>query len=108
MFLISAIKKDINFELLELKVDGGAVANNLLMETQATISNIKIIRLKIIETTAYGAALASAVGAGTLSLEKISELWHKDAEFVRNDKNASFYEDKKMRWGSIIEKLYLS
>ena len=48
--------RDAGIELKELRVDGGAAANNVLMQFQADILNTTVIRPKIIETTALGAA----------------------------------------------------
>ncbi len=55
------MRKDAHLEIGELKVDGGATNNDLLLKIQASISNLKIIRPSILETTGYGAALAAAV-----------------------------------------------
>ncbi len=104
--LIEAMRKDAELELSDLKVDGGAVANNLLMEIQASVSHLEIIRPQIIETTAFGAALAAAVGKGICSLDKVKELWNKDKSFVSSKELSSFYDKKKIAWKSIIEKLF--
>lgn len=62
--LLTAMKNDTGLAIKTLKVDGGASANALLMELQATISETTIIRPMVIETTAFGAAVAAAIGAG--------------------------------------------
>lgn len=105
--LINAMAADINHKIEDLKVDGGAVANDLLMTIQATVSDLKIIRPKIIETTAYGAALAAAIGAGLIDKSKVQELWKEDKVFNKNSKEESHYSMKKGKWTSFIEKLYL-
>lgn len=105
--LVEAMKSDTGLNIPELKVDGGAVANNLLMEIQSTVSDIKIVRPKVIETTAYGAALAAAVGAGLIDLEKINSLWKVDKCFSPNGDEKDFYQRKKLNWKKTIERLYL-
>lgn len=104
--LIRAFVKDSGESLSELKVDGGAVKNNLLMETQATVSQINIIRPKVIETTAYGAALASAIGNGILKIDELNKFWSKESHFSPESSLIKFYEHKKESWSSLISKLY--
>jgi len=104
--LLTACKEDTSLSLKSLKVDGGACANNYLMEIQATISDIEIIRPKVIETTAYGAAMASAIGADILNIDDIEKLWEKDRSFVSTTTNTQFYNNKKVAWKKTIEKLY--
>jgi len=105
--LVLAMAKDTGINISELKVDGGAVANNLLMETQATISKLKIIRPKVIETTAYGAGLAAAIGLDLIDFETIQNLWQQDLEFDEQKNLSSFYEKKISQWQTTIKKLYL-
>ena len=100
--IISSMRKDLNSKISELKVDGGACANNLLMSMQSTISNLLIIRPKIIETTAYGAALAAAVGAQLLKIDQISKLWQEDSEFTSRPEWNNFYVEKSKRWNKTI------
>lgn len=57
--LISSVVKDSGMELKELRVDGGAVVNDFMMQIQANFSELEVVRPSIIETTAYGAACAS-------------------------------------------------
>jgi glycerol kinase len=104
--LINAMKKDTDLPLDKLKVDGGAVANNLLMNIQASLSRLDIIRPKVIETTAYGAALAAAIGIGKISFEEISMLWDKDHVFVPDSANDEYYKTKIEQWDKTILALY--
>ena len=66
--VLEAMKADSGIDLAALKVDGGASANNFLMQTQADISNAPVNRPKCVETTAMGAAYLAglAVGSGTV------------------------------------------
>jgi glycerol kinase len=105
--IIVSMKEDTKIDLKSLKVDGGAVTNELLLEIQATISDINIIRPKIIETTAYGAALGAAVGHNIIEIENIKNLWKEDSTFRGNKDQRLFYEEKKKTWNNFIEKMYL-
>ena len=104
--LIQAMSADTKHEIKTLKVDGGAVANELLMTIQATISSLDIIRPKIIETTAYGAALAAAIGAGIIEKSKVLDLWQEDKVFKLNSSEVKHYEMKKSKWKNNITKLF--
>ena len=58
--------KDMDAPLMELKVDGGASRNNLLMQHQADLLGITVVRPKITETTALGAAYLAGLAVGVL------------------------------------------
>ena len=103
--LLDSVRKDIGSGPKELRVDGGATLNSFLLQTQANFSKTNIVRPKVIETTAYGAALAAAVGAKHIGIEDISELWESDKVFEPQISN--YYYDKKTKWNTLIEKLYL-
>lgn len=105
--LIRSMRIDSGLEIKTLKVDGGAVSNNLLMETQATISSTQIIRPEVIETTAFGACLAAAIGAKLIDFDSISKLWKEDRVFNPIQKKVAHYEKKKVQWSETIKKLYL-
>ncbi len=62
--VLEAMQLDTNIPIKELQVDGGACANNLLMQTQADLLDIPIIRPKTIETTALGAAFLAGLATG--------------------------------------------
>ncbi|MBQ6568716.1 MAG: glycerol kinase GlpK [Clostridia bacterium] len=79
--LIKAFESATGLRLKELKVDGGASANNFLMQFQSDISNLNIIRPATLETTALGAALLAGIGVG---------LWTIDDLKQSNDKNETF------------------
>jgi glycerol kinase len=96
--LLNAMKNDTGLAIKSLKVDGGAAANSLLMELQATISETTIIRPKIIETTAFGAAMAAAIGADLTDFEALSSTWKKDREFNSEENLVSYIKNKKTLW----------
>lgn len=101
--LIKAMKSDMGSDLEEFKVDGGAVANNLLMQIQANISKINVTRPKIIETTSYGAALAAAIGAGLMTIDDVSKQWEKESYFESSNQDKDYYDHKKDLWSKYIE-----
>ncbi|TAM87410.1 MAG: glycerol kinase [Candidimonas sp.] len=69
--------------LAELRVDGGACANDLLMQFQADLLGIPVVRPTIIETTALGAAYLAGLACGAFaSKEALSELWRVDRRFT--------------------------
>ncbi len=105
--LITSIKSDSNINLKTLSVDGGAVTNDLLMQIQSNFSNLKIIRPKTIETTAYGACIAAAIGSKLTTFKKIKTLWKEDRVFAPENKNNLYYENKKNLWIDTITSFYL-
>jgi glycerol kinase len=62
--VIEAMQKDSGIKLAKLKVDGGAVANNFLMQFQADILGVDVVRPTVIETTALGAAFLAGLAVG--------------------------------------------
>ena len=104
--LIMAMRADTGLAIDTLKVDGGAVENNLLMQLQASISETKIIKPKVIETTAFGAALAAAIGAGIVEFDQLGNIWKKDCEFNMDDKLVNYAKDKKILWNKILNTFY--
>ena len=104
--LLMAMKKDTGLSIKTLKVDGGAAANALLMELQATISETTIVRPKVIETTAFGAAMAAAIGAGLTDFEKLSTTWKKDREFPIDSNLEGYIKDKRELWNKTISRMF--
>ena len=82
MDIVNAMQKDAGVELAELKVDGGASRNNLLMQFQADILGTSVIRPKVTETTALGAAYLAGLAVGYWeSIDHIKSQWAVDAYF---------------------------
>ena len=80
--LLEAMQKDAATQDIELKVDGGACVNNLLMQFQADILGSRVRRPAITETTARGAAFLAGLGVGFWNqLEDIGALWECDRVF---------------------------
>ncbi|MCA6079175.1 glycerol kinase GlpK [Fulvivirga sedimenti] len=79
--IIIAMQKDAGYELKSLKVDGGAVANNYLMQFQADILQVNVERPAVIESTAQGAAYLAGLGCGLWTLDELSAYRELDAVF---------------------------
>lgn len=91
--LLEAMKEDIGYELLSLQVDGGACANNFLMQFQADITAKPVKRPECIETTSLGAAYLAGLATGFWSdMDDITENLKTDREFT-----ASMNEEKRTK-----------
>lgn len=83
--IAQAMAKDMNDRLTELKVDGGASRNNLLMQFQADLLGIDVVRPKITETTAIGAAYLAGLGVGYWdSVDELRRQWKVERTFTSN------------------------
>ena len=82
MDIVCAMEKDASVPLSELKVDGGASRNNLMMQFQADILGTTVVRPKVVETTAKGASYLAGLATGFwTSLEDIRQQWQADRIF---------------------------
>jgi len=82
MDVVNAMQSDANITVKELRVDGGATANNFLMQFQSDILNKKVIRPTITETTALGAAYLAGLAVGYWSnMEEIQKQWQVNKIF---------------------------
>lgn len=82
MDVLNAMQADAGIAIKELRVDGGATANNLLMQFQSDLLQTTVIRPTTIETTALGAAYLAGLATGYWSsTTEIQELWQKDKIF---------------------------
>jgi glycerol kinase len=80
--VLDAMNADSGVPLTALKVDGGMVFNDLLMQYQADVLGVPVIRPKVAETTALGAAYAAGLAVGYWAeVEDLRENWAKDAEW---------------------------
>lgn len=80
--IVRAMEKDVGQETQEFRVDGGASASDLLMQIQADVFQFDIIRPKVLETTALGAAYLAGLAVGFWnSTEEISDQWQRDRSF---------------------------
>ncbi len=80
--VLSAMEDDARLRLAELRVDGGAAANNLLMQFQADLLGVAVVRPKVLETTALGAAYLAGLAVGYWQDEgDIGANWQVDRRF---------------------------
>jgi glycerol kinase len=80
--LAQAMRDDAGISLAELRVDGGATVNNLLMQFQADVTGVKVVRPRVTETTALGAAFLAGLAVGVWqSPGEIAGLWRMDRTF---------------------------
>lgn len=79
--LLEVMEKDSEIKLKALKVDGGACANNLLMQFQSDILDVAVTRPKVIETTALGAAYLAGLAVGLYQKEKLMQNQQVDVVF---------------------------
>ena len=91
--LIAAMQADSAISLTELRVDGGAARNNALMQFQADLLGVPVVRPKITETTALGAAFLAGLAVGYWqSSEEINRQWQVDRRFEPVMANARVQE----------------
>ncbi len=85
--VLDAMEKDSGVKLKSLRVDGGMVHNNLLMQFQSDILNVPVVRPKIAETTALGAAYAAGLATGFWKdQDELRKNWGKEMEWNPNMK----------------------
>ena len=103
--ILKAMESDSGRQLLRLKVDGGASANNLLMQMQSDFLGCTIVRPQIVETTALGAALLAGLGAGMWAgFADIAGVWKEDRTFTPDITE----EDREVvlkRWRALWKRL---
>ena len=101
--VLSAMESDSGIALSALKVDGGASANNYLMQTQADISDAPVLRPACVETTAMGAAYLAGLAVGYWAgTEEIRKNWCVDRRFAPNIPDS--LREKRIRgWKKAVE-----
>ncbi len=103
--IAQAMAKDMNASLTELKVDGGASRNNLLMQSQADILGIKVVRPRITETTALGAAYLAGLAVGFWkNTDEIKNQWQIERCFEPIADNDTI-EAAKAGWADAIGRI---
>ncbi len=104
MDVMECMEKDANIIIKQLRVDGGASANNFLMQYQADVTGAKVIRPRISETTALGVAFFAGLYTGFFSgLDELKELNKIDKIFTCRT-NEKYRENKKKKWHKAVEK----
>jgi glycerol kinase len=102
--VLDAMQADAAHPLIELRVDGGATGNDLLMQFQADLLGVDVVRPKVTETTALGAAYLAGLGCG---------YWSSDAEVTANWQVGRRYtpgpgrdaaQARRARWARAVER----
>ncbi len=107
--VLEAMKRDSGVDLTALKVDGGMVYNNTLMQFQADILGVPVVRPKVAETTALGAAYAAGLAVGLWDgLDTLRSNWHADKSWepaMPEEQQTKLYNgwlkavQRSMHWG---------
>ena len=102
--LVEAMAGDLRRPLVGLKVDGGAAANNLLLQLQADLLQLPVIRPQMLETTALGAAMLAGLAVGFWSGEaELASYWQEERRF-RPELAESGRQELLERWRQAIVK----
>jgi glycerol kinase len=105
MDILKAMESDSGIKIKELRVDGGASVNNMLMSFQSDVLNTNTIRPKIVETTAIGAAFLAGLAVGYWkNQEEIKEIWQTDRRFTPTSDRSKIEEGIK-GWYRAIDAL---
>ncbi|WP_142784696.1 glycerol kinase GlpK [Changchengzhania lutea] len=105
MDIVKAMEADSGISINELRVDGGATVNDLLMQFQADVLNTTTVRPKIVETTAMGAAFLAGLAVGYWeSAEEIQSIWQTD-EYFNPSKDRKEIEKNIEGWYKAIDAL---
>lgn len=102
--VVEAMEQDSGMPLKQLRVDGGASANNFLTQFQADILNIEVVRPQIVETTALGAAYFAGLAVGLWQDEaQLKTQWQAEGSFVsRMDESQRLFQKKQ--WKRAVER----
>jgi glycerol kinase len=104
--VLDAMEADSGVKLKELKVDGGMVYNDLLMQFQADVLQVPVVRPKVAETTALGAAYAAGLATGLWgSVDDLRANWGKDKEWAPS-MDAGTVEREYGEWKKAVTKTF--
>jgi len=102
--VVEAMRKDTGLDIIELRVDGGAASNDLLMQFQSDILGIAIVRPQVTETTALGAAYLAGLAVGFWEgRDDIAANWHVERRFEPR-MAPSDIERRRSRWASALDR----
>ncbi len=102
--VLNAMQADAGLKVRELRVDGGASANDLLMQFQADVMGVPVVRPQVLETTALGAAYLAGLAVGFWKNKReIDSQWQANAKFTPAMKNSD-RETKMHRWQRALER----
>lgn len=104
MDIVNAMQKDSGVQMKELKVDGGASRNNLLMQFQSDILGVPVIRPSVTETTALGAAYLAGLAVGYWDgIDSIKHQWTAETEFTPSA-SEEFVKAEKDGWKDAVSR----
>lgn len=102
--VLEAIAQDSGIAMNELRVDGGAAANNLLLQFQADILQVPVVRPRIIETTALGAAYLAGLAVGFWkNRDEVQRAWQMDRTFEPQMPRADAVH-RRQRWAEALKR----
>jgi glycerol kinase len=101
--VIDTMKRDSGESIIELRVDGGAAANNLMVQFQSDISGIDLVRSTNVETTALGVAYLAGLAVGLWKIEDLQEKWQIEKVFHTAIKKEDM-EKLKSNWQKAVER----
>jgi glycerol kinase len=102
--VVEAMERDAGFGLNELRVDGGASRNDLLMQLQADLLGVPVVRPKVTETTALGAAYLAGLAVGFWgSLDELAAQWQEDRRFEPTT-SLEMRQAQLARWRQAVER----
>ncbi|MCM4166512.1 Glycerol kinase [Arenibacter antarcticus] len=105
MDVLKAMEADSGVSIKELRVDGGATVNDLMMQFQSDVLNTKTVRPKVVETTVMGAAYLAGLAVGYWKdLEEIQKIWQTDVHFTPTE-NRKEIENGIKGWYRAIDAL---
>jgi glycerol kinase len=109
--LLQAMSRDLTLagvaQVRELRVDGGACVNDLLMQFQADLLGIDVVRPEVVETTALGAAYLAGLATGVYSsTDELSELWRVERRFSPQ-RTPDYATDLMAQWEHAVRKTVL-
>lgn len=103
--ILTAMQKDLGKKLKSIKVDGGASANNLLMQLQADYASTQVVRPQIVESTALGAAYLAGLGVGFWkNIDEIRKIWKIDQDF-KVKMNAKDRKTRLEHWAAALKRV---
>ena len=102
--LMTAMNADAGAPITELRVDGGAARNDLLMQMQADLAGVPVLRPAMTETTAFGAAALAGLASGFWSgLDQIAACWQLERRF-EPQLDEGTRESRRARWREAVER----
>jgi glycerol kinase len=102
--VLEVMREDSQINLSELRVDGGAAANNLLMQFQADLLGVPVIRPKVVETTALGAGFLAGLAVSYWeNREELKGAWQVDRTFTPN-MSRDEAAHRRQRWAEALKR----